>query len=291
MALLASIQAGSIVKTVAGAVLVAAGLTVSGQVAEEYALRERAYALAGSGQCRAAHSAFTELARSSGDVRDWLAAATCAIEAGDHDRAVTALQAVLAERHVLTTDEQIFALRSYGYRAEAAGDGAGARQAWRDAAALSGAAQDRLMAARAARLAGDRATAHAELAALSPGALPAQFAAIWHDEQASHARLAGRNREALAHIEQAITVEDTPWRRYEQGVVMTALGLHRSAAEALMLAHEGAPDNASILVSLAYASRASGEAASAYDYYRQAVRLDPGLSRLSADFPPENSRS
>jgi len=64
MALLASIQAGSIVKTVAGAVLVAAGLTVSGQVAEEYALRERAYALAGSGQCRAAHSAFAELVRS-----------------------------------------------------------------------------------------------------------------------------------------------------------------------------------------------------------------------------------
>ncbi|WP_439632471.1 hypothetical protein [Glycocaulis sp.] len=284
MALLASIQAGSVIKTALGAVLVAAGLSVSGRVAEDYALRERAYALAGSGQCRAAHSAFAELARSSGNVRDWLAAATCAIEAGDHDRAVTALQAVLAERHTLTLDEQLFALRSYGYRAEAAGDRSGTRQAWRDAAALSGAAQDRLMAARAARLDGDHDVARAGLASLSPGALPAQFAAIWHDEQASHARLAGRNREALSHIDQAIAAEDTPWRRYEQGVVMTALGMHRSAAHALVLAHEGAPDNANILVSLAYASRASGETASARDYYRQAVSLDPELSRLSADF-------
>lgn len=284
MALLASIHAGSVIKTVFGAILVAAGLTVSGQVAEEYALRERAYALAAGGQCRAAHSAFVELARSSGDTRDWLAAATCAIEAGDHDRAVTALQAVLAERHTLTLDEQLFALRSYAYRAEAAGDWTGTRQAWSDAAALSGAAQDQLMAARGARLAGDHPAARAELASLNPGALTPQFAAIWHDEQASHARRAGRNREALSHIDRAIGAEDTPWRRHEQGMIMAALGMHRSAVHALERAHQGAPDNADILVSLAYASQTTGETALAREYYRRAVSLDPALSRLSADF-------
>jgi len=264
--------------------LVGAGLTVSGQVADDYALRERAYALAGSGQCNAAHSAFVELARNSGTARDWLAAATCAIETGDHDSAVTALQAVLAERHTLTIDEQIFALRSYAYRAEAAGDWTGTHQAWRDAAALSGAAQDELMAARGARLAGDHEAARAALGALQPGALTPQYAAIWHDEQAVHARQAGRNRDALAHIDQAITAEDTPWRRYEQGVVMTALGMHRSAGHALDQAHRGAPDNADILVSLAYARRASGETAAARDHYLQAVSLNPELSRLGGDF-------
>ncbi|WP_429911881.1 hypothetical protein [Glycocaulis sp.] len=284
MALLASIHAGSVIKTAFGAVLVAAGLSVSGQVAEDYALRERAYALAAEGQCRAAHSAFVELARTSGDAHDWLAAATCAIDIGDNDRAVTALQAVLAERHTLSVEEQLFALRSYAYRAEAAGDWSGTRHAWRDAAMLSGAPQDRLMAARGARLAGEHGAAQTELAGLSPGALTPQFAAIWHDEQASHARRAGRNREALSHIDRAIAAEDSPWRRYEQGQVMTALGMHHSAAHALERAHRGAPDNASILVSLAYASRASGEIASARGYYRQAVMLDPSLSRLSADF-------
>lgn len=284
MALFASLQAGSLIKTALGAALVGAGLTVSGQVADQYALRERAYALAENGQCHAAHSAFVELARSGGDARDWLAAATCAIETGDHARAVTALQAVLAERHTLTIDEQLFALRSYAYRAEAAGDWTGTWQAWRDAAALSGAAQDRLMAARGARLAGDHRTAQEGLAALRPGALTPQFAAIWHDEQAGHARRAGRNREALAHIDQAIATEDTPWRRYEQGVVMAALGMHRSAGHALGLAHEGAPDNVNILVSLAYAERATGNRSAARAHYQRAVSLDPALSRLGDDF-------
>jgi tetratricopeptide (TPR) repeat protein len=284
MALLASIQVGSFIKTTLGAALVGAGLSVSGQVADDYALRERAYALAGNGQCQAAISAFVELARNGGTARDWLAAATCAIETGDHDRAVTALQAVLAERHTLTIDEQLFALRSYAYRAEAAGDWTGTREAWRDAAALSGASQDQLMAARGARLAGNNHVAQSELAALHPGALTPQFAAIWHDEQAGHARRAGRNREALAHIDQAIAAEDTPWRRYDQGVVMAALGMHRSAGHALERAHEGAPDNADILVSLAYARRASGEPAAARAHYQRAVSLDPALSRLSADF-------
>jgi len=284
MALLISLQAGSLIKTALGAALVGAGLTVSGQVADDYALRERAYALAGSGQCGAAHGAFVELASNGGTARDWLAAATCAIETGDHDRAVTALQAVLAERHTLTIDEQVFALRSYAYRAEAAGDWTGTYQAWRDAAALSGAAQDQLMAARGARLAGDHRAAMAGLDSLQPGALTPQFAAIWHDEQAGHARRAGRNRDALAHIDQAIAAEDTPWRRYEQGVVMTALGMHRSAGHALERAHQGAPDNSDILVSLAYARRASGEMPAAREHYRQAVSLDPELSRLSSDF-------
>lgn len=284
MALLASIQAGSFLKTAIAAALVGTGLTVSGQVADEYALRERAYALAGSGQCAAAQSAFVELARAGGETRDWLAAATCAIEAGDHDRAVSALQAVLAARHTLTIDEQLFALRSYAYRAEAAGDWTGTWQAWRDAATLSGAAQDQLMAARGARLAGDDATARAGLDALNPGALAPRYAAIWHDEQAGHARRNGREREALAHIDQAIALEDTPWRRYEQGIVMAGLGMHNSASHALARAHEGAPGNANILVSLAYARRASGEPAAARDHYRQAVSLDPALSRLADDF-------
>ena len=69
MALFFSIQAGSAAKTVIGAALVGAGLTVSGQVADDYALRERAYALAGNGQCSAAVSAFTQLGRNGGDAR------------------------------------------------------------------------------------------------------------------------------------------------------------------------------------------------------------------------------
>lgn len=284
MALFVSLQAGSLIKTTLGAALVGAGLTVSGQVADHYALRERAYALAENGQCHAAHSAFVELARAGGEARDWLAAATCAIETGDHDRAVTALQAVLAERHTLTIDEQLFALRSYAYRAEAAGDWTGTYQAWRDAASLSHAAQDRLMAARGARLAGAHGAAASELNALRPGVFAPQFAAVWHDEQASHARRAGRNREALAHLDQAIAIEDTPWRRYEQGVVMAALGMHRSAGHALGLAHEGAPENASILVSLAYAERATGNRTAARAHFQRAVSLDPALSHLGADF-------
>lgn len=284
MAIFESLQAGSLLKTGIAAALVGTGLGVSGQVADEYALRERAYALAGSGQCAAAHSAFAGLARSGGSTRDWLAAAICAIEAGDHASAITALQAVLAARHTLTVDEQIFALRSYAYQAETADDWTGTWQAWRDAAALSGVAQDQLMAARGARLAGDNAAALSGIDALRPGALAPRFAAIWHDERAIHARQAGEASEALAHIEQAISLEDTPWRRYEQSIVMSTLGLHASARHALELASEGAPDNANILVSLAYARRASGEPAAARDSYRQALALDPAMARLAADF-------
>jgi tetratricopeptide (TPR) repeat protein len=284
MALFFSLQAGSAAKAVAGAVLVGAGLTVSGQVADDYALRGRAYALAGNGQCAAAVSAFTQLGRNGGDARDWLAAATCAIEAGDHARAVEALQQVLPQRHTLTVDEQLFALRSYGYQAEAYGDWQGVHASWSDAAELSGETRDRLMAARGARLAGRAAEARQRLATVQPAALGADFAAIYHDERAHHAASAGRYREALAEIDLAVTAQDAPFRRYQQGLYMVRLGLNRSAAHAFERALDADPDNANILMSLAYAYRASGNIAAARDLYARAARLEPAMTRVAADF-------
>ncbi|MCC5980407.1 MAG: tetratricopeptide repeat protein [Oceanicaulis sp.] len=284
MALFFSIQAGSAAKTVIGAALVGAGLTVSGQVADDYALRERAYALADTGQCSAAVSAFTQLGRNGGDARDWLAAATCAIEAGDHARAVEALQQVLPQRHTLTIDEQLFALRSYGYQAEAYGDWQGVHASWSDAAQLSGETRDRLMAARGARLAGFGSEARRGLDGVEPRALAPRYAAIYHDERAHHAASSGRYREALAQIDQAVTAEDVPFRRYQQGLYMVRLGMNRSATHAFELALASDPDNANILMSLAYAYRAAGNLSAARDIYARAARLEPSMSRVAADF-------
>ncbi len=284
MALLFSIQAGSTAKAAIGAVLVGAGLTVSGQVADDYALRERAYALAGNGQCGAAVSAFTQLARNGGDARDWLAAATCAIEAGDHARAVEALQQVLPHRHTLTIDEQLFALRSYGYQAELYGDWQGVHASWSDAAGLSGEVRDRLMAARGARMAGLQAEARRGLETIQPAALDARHGAIYHDERAHHAASAGRYREALTHIDQAVTLDDAPFRRYQQGLYMARLGLNRSATHAFELALHADPDNANILMSLAYAHRAAGDLSTARGLYARASRLEPAMTRAAQDF-------
>ncbi len=284
MAFFFSLQAGSAAKTLIAAALVGAGFTVSGQVAEDYALRERAYALAGSDQCPAAVSAFTQLARNGGDARDWLAAATCAIEAGDPARAVEALQQVLPQRHTLTIDEQLFALRSYAYQAEAYGDWQGVHASWSDAAALSGETRDRLMAARGARLAGQSEEARRGLDGVQPAALTPDFAAIYHDERAHHAAASGRYREALAHIDSAVIAQDAPFRRYQQGLYMARLGLDRSAAHAFELALASDQDNANILMSLAYAYRTAGNLAAARETYSRAARIEPGMARVAADF-------
>lgn len=264
----------------------AAGLVifVSSDVVDHAQQRTDAYAHAASNRCDLALPMFERLGAATGSAQDHLAAANCALDLGERVRAIDALQYVLSHRAELAEHEQVYALRAYAFQAEAIGDQAGAALAWRDAFTLSRGPNDSLNAARAARLAGDRALAADVIADAPFNAAEGATLAGLFAERAQIREAAGRRLEAIADLERAIALDDGPNLRFQHGMMLAQAGMTRSAIHALETARASYGDDPDVLLPLAYAYRNAGDRRQARALYTIALAQEPDMARFGGDF-------
>ena len=263
---------------------VALGVTVSSEVADHSRERAAAYETAAEAGCERALPAFQQLAARTGRAADHLAAANCALELGERERAIGALQVVLAHRSELDRADQVYALRTYAYQAEAVGDRAGAAAAWADAFDVSTDAADAVQAARTARVSGNRAAAAEVLAEVRETRLEGETLAAFLAERAYVHSARGRHAAAVDDLARAITVVDTAELRFRHGLALAEAGMARSAIHSLERARQGLGDDPDLLLPLAYAYRNTGQTARAAALFQQAWREDQRMARFARDF-------
>ncbi len=263
---------------------VALGVTVSSEVADHSRERAAAYEAAAGAGCAAALPAFERLAGRTGRAADHLAAANCALELGERERAIGALQVVLAHRSELDLADQVYALRTYAYQAEAVGDRAGAASAWADAFEVSNDPADAVQAARTARVSGDRAGAARVLAQVNARRLEGETRAAFLAERAYVHAAQGRHVDAVDDLAAALTLRETPELRFRHGLALAEAGMARSAIHSLERARRDIGDDPDLLLPLAYAYRNTGQSARASSLFQQAWREDQRMARFARDF-------
>lgn len=277
-------QAASFALPVIGSIAVGVGVVAGADVMDYTPTRAEAYALASNGQCDRALPMFETLGETSGQASDYLGAANCAIEMGERDRAIRSLQYVLAHRYDLSEQDQAYALRAYGFQAEAVGDYAGARSAWTDVFTLTRDGSDAIQAARLARSAGDMRGAGSILGRVDDSTLVGDVLWRFLQERAYVHSAMGRPVDAVDDLGQALTIAQTAELRFRHGLALNEAGMPRSAIHALETARRELGDDPDILLPLAYAYRAVGQSRRAQNLYSQARASDPRFERFAGDF-------
>ena len=244
--------------------------------------RAHAFELNASGRCSEAIPIWEELGSVLGRASDYLDAANCAIDAGDSARAVSDLWEVVRRRDQLDTEQQLFALRSLGYQAEAEGDWDRSLIGWDYAAQLSDAPSDKLQAARAARLSGRTGDAQARLWQVRPGEFEGLQLAQYYDEQAQVLRESQPGM-AAQYMARAIAIDDQTWRRFDHGLMLQSAGETRAAISEFRAVLAQEPANADVRLSLAYALRGIGGNAEAADHFGQVIALQPDNAGIRED--------
>ncbi|WP_417492855.1 NfrA family protein [Maricaulis sp.] len=236
--------------------------------------RAHAYQLNAQGRCAEAMPIWEELGSVLSRASDYLDAANCAIEAGDSARAVADLWEVVRRRDQLDTEQQLFALRSLGYQAEAQGDWDRSLIGWDYAAQLSDAPSDKLQAARAARLSGRTGDAQSRLWQVRPGEFEGVALAQYYDEQAQVLR-ESQPEMAAQYMARAIAIDDQSWRRFDHGLMLQAAGEPRAAVGEFRTVLAQDPSNTDVRLSLAYALRSIGENAEAAQHFGEVIAVQP----------------
>ncbi len=236
--------------------------------------RDHAFQLNAQGRCSEAMPIWEELGSVLGRASDYLDAANCAIETGDSARAVSDLWEVVRRRDQLDTGQQLFALRSLGYQAEAQGDWDRSLIGWDYAAQLSNAPSDKLQAARAARLSGRIGDAQSRLWQVRPGEFEGVALAQYYDEQAQVLR-ESQPEMAAQYMARAIAIDDQSWRRFDHGLMLQAAGEPRAAVGEYRAVLAQDPANTDVRLSLAYALRSIGENAEAAQHFGEVIAVQP----------------
>lgn len=246
------------------------------------AARNHAYSLNAQGRCLEAIPIWENLGRSLSRAGDYLDAANCAMASGDNVRAVTNLWEVVRRRDQLDSEQQVYALQSLGYQAEAIGDYDRALIGWDYAARVSDASFDKLMAARAARLAGRELNAQTRLMRLDADAFQGETLAMYYDEQSMVLRTS-QPEAAAAFMRHAIAQDDQAWRRYDHGLMLLEAGDREGAIEEFRRALALEPGNQDVQMSLAYALREEGENDEAASLFADVLRQQPENADLRED--------
>ena len=268
----------------AGAIAMAA-ITPAGAnltPAEIEAARNEGWRLAGEGRCAEAIPIFMRLGNSLSRALDYVEAANCAMQIEDSEAAVSALWEAIRRRDQLTPDQQVYALRSLGYQAEAQADWDRSLIGWDYAAQISNAASDRLMAARAARLSGRTGMATSRLLQIDPSGLQGDSLAAYYDERAQGMRET-QPAAAAAYMQRAIAIDDQAWRRFDYALMLDAAGDTQGAIAGYRSALAADPSNADIQLSLAYALRRDEQNAEAGDLFAAIAPSRPDDASLRED--------
>lgn len=246
------------------------------------AARNHAYSLNAQGRCVEAIPVWEELGRALSLAGDYLDAANCAMSTGDHVRAVTNLWEVVRRRDQLDTQQQVYALQSLGYQAEAIGDYDRALIGWDYAARVSDDSYDKLMAARAARMAGRQMNAQTRLMQLQADDFQGETLAMYYDEQSAVLR-SSQPQAAAAYMRHAISIDDQAWRRFDHGLMLLETGDRRGAISEFRQALAMDPTDQDVPLSLAYALREEGENDEAAALFAEVIRHQPDNADLRED--------
>jgi len=249
--------------------------------------------------CSIALPTLDSVAEASLQALDYIAAAECAVEAGNAAQASETFWQAVIYRHQLDDAQRAYVFRSLGYQAEAAREFSRSAIGWNEAAELTGASFDVLMAARAARLDGRPQSGAARLQRIDMGQLNGADLALYYEERAL-VMAEAQPAAAAMYLARAIEIEDRPYRRFQRGLFLQRAGDERNALDEFSQALQGDPSNVDILLSTAYSAHRVGDpnlAASLFqrvlvlDPARAAVREDLGYSLMQADQEEEAAAS
>jgi adsorption protein A len=246
------------------------------------AARNHAFQLNAQGRCLDAMPIWEQLGRNLGRAADFLDAANCAMENQDASRAVSDLWEVIRRREQLSTEQQLYALRSLGFQAEALDDWSRALIGWDYAAQTSDEPLDYLYAARAARMSGRTLNAQTRLMQIQAGSFEGPHLAMYYNERAQVMREA-QPQAAAAYMARAISIDDQPWRRFDHGLMLQQSGDTDAAIGEFRTALAADPDNSDIRLSLAYALRQRGQNDEAATLFQQAIQDQPERADLRED--------
>lgn len=214
----------------------------------------------------------------------------CAVETDDHRRAASAFQAAVATAESGGAPVDPGWLDGLALSLERSGRPIEALAARDRRLTLQYDAQVALSAAVTADRIGDHDRAAALRIGISPDALPRGSRAHLYDGLAADAERADSAQEALQHLGQAVTIEDTADRRFRMASALTDIGQTERATAELERAAKLQPDNVDIQAALAYAMLGAGDDAAAERYFAAALLLEPGHASLNEDSGYTNKR-
>jgi len=246
------------------------------------AARNHAFSLNAEGRCLEAMPIWEQLGRELGRADDYLDAANCAMELGDASRAVSDLWQAIRFRDQLDVDQQVFAMRSLGYQAEALEDWPRALIGWDYALDLTGEPSDALKAARAARLSGRSRNAQTRMMRIDAQAFEGLELAMYYNERAQLMR-ESQPGAAASYMARAIAIDDQVWRRFDHGVMLQSAGDNRGAISEFRTVLAANPDDVDVQLTLAYALREEGSNDEAADLFAQAAAVQPDRADIRED--------
>ncbi|QNL18462.1 hypothetical protein HXX25_03385 [Hyphobacterium sp. CCMP332] len=244
--------------------------------------RAEARSLMEQSGCAVALPALGAVADTSRMALDYIAVAECAVEAGDAAQAADAFWQAVIYRHQLDDTQRAYVFRSLGYQAEAAGEFSRSAIGWNEAAEITGAPFDELMAARAARLDGRPQSGAARLQRIEMAELSGSDLALYFEERALV--MADTQPAAAAmYLARAIEIEDRPYRRFQRGLFLQQAGDEGAALAEFSAALRSEPRNVDILLSTAYSAQRIGDANLAADLFERVLAIDPSRSTVRED--------
>jgi len=232
--------------------------------------------------CAVALPLLNAVADASREALDYIASAECAVETGDATQAAEDFWQAVIYRHQLNDDQRAYVFRSLGYQAEAAGEFSRSAIGWNEAAEITDAPFDALMAARAARLDGRPQSGAARLQRIEMSALAGSDLALYFEERAL--TMAGAQPGAAAmYLARAIAIEDRPYRRFQRGLFLQQSGDERGALAEFSAALESDPRNVDVLLSTAYSAQRVGDADLAAELFERVLSIDPSRATVRED--------
>lgn len=232
--------------------------------------------------CETALPALNAVASSGQQALDYIAAAECAVKTGDPAQAAEAFWQAVIFRHQLDEAQRVYVFRSLGYQAEAAGEFSRSAIGWSEAASLTGAPFDQLMAARAARLDGRAESGAARLQRIEMAELTGSDLALYYEERAL-VMADVQPAAAAMYLARAIEIEDRPYRRFQRGLLLQQAGDERAALAEFSRALDGDSRNVDILLSTAYTAQRIGDADLAADLFQRVLTIDPDRNTVRED--------
>ncbi len=227
------------------------------------------------GRCEEAVPILLEAIRRGGNVGARMQATFCYQDLGESERAIEQAEAALADPEATTSETRFTLYATLGYLQAGEGRDTEAAEAWREALMLRSDASIALARARSLRIDNQLSAAKVALELIDMATLQAEQQADYYDEWSVLYLQSGENASAVAALESAVNIVETPERLRRLGGLYRERGDTAGAERQYQRAIELNPEDAESRLTLAYLYRAEGRDLEALPHLEKALKQDP----------------